>query len=383
MKAHLTEKLLDAQSMAPGERLEIQDDTVEGLSARAYGKADGSTTVTFYWRRFRGGSRKAICLGKRSDVFTLKAAKAAARKRNGELESGKLDTVAKRQVPTLDEAYQTFREHSLVGHVTERSLEGYDKLATHFGDLGRTKINRVRPAAVKSMHASLGETPRTANRVVQLVSRVWEACADDGDTEGRNPCNGVKRFPERARERVLSADELKRLFEALKPEDQAIQDVVTVLLFTGARKSNVCAMRFEDIDGDVWTIPAAQAKGRRAIKVPLVGLVRDIIARRRFEVFEGYVFPARRAGSATPHLRNLQKPWARVCKRAGIEGAVVHDLRRTWASTALASGTAQRTISQGLGHGDLSSIESYAYSSPESVREAAEKVAERFQEVQK
>lgn len=391
-KFAFTERELEKRSRGqrPGSRVDLYDATADGLIARVYRKRSGDASITFYWRRHRHGQRtKLKRLGKRSSVYTLKAAQSEVHQRNGHLEAGKIDVVAKRHVPTLDDAYQTFRAHALLGRVTGRSLEGYDWLATLWGSLGRAPVNRIRPADVKALHARLGsETKRrgkpqhrTANRVVQLLSRVWEACADDGDVDGRNPCHGVRRFPERPRDRVLSADELARFFEALHAESVGVRDLFTVLAFTGARVGNVCAMKFRDIDFEatLWTVPASEAKSRKAIRIPLTDTVVQLLRRRRLAVMGDYVFPSRE-GSKSPHVWRPKGAFERVAARAGITGASPHSLRKSWASIALESGAQQRTISDGLGHGDLSSIEAYAFSTPASVRDAAERVAERLRQ---
>ena len=56
--------------------------------------------------------------------------------------------------------------------------------------------------------------------------------------------HGVKKFKEKSRDRFLHPDELPQFFESLNAEENDnIRDYVYISLFTGARKSNVLAMR--------------------------------------------------------------------------------------------------------------------------------------------
>lgn len=389
MRRHLNEKLIDSLEVVRGERIEVQDQKVVGLVVRVYGQRDGSKSIVFYWRRHQAGRNHVRQLGRRTPgVFGVQEARSEATKLNGMLEARKLDSKPKKNVPTLSQAYERFRKHEPVGRVSQTTLDGYDWLASLWADLGDVKINRVRPADVKDLHARLGAQVkkggkpqhRTANRAVQLLSRVWETAADEGLAEGRNPCRGVKRFRESVRRRVLTADEFARVFEALQHEDRDIRDLFEVLIFTGSRKGAACAMRFADVDGATWTVPVEKSKNRRPITIQLVPRLVALIQRRRKTVVGDYVFPPRRSDSKSPHLVNVRQPWERICKRAGITGATPHDLRRSWATLALGNGMPERVISDGLGHSNQQSVDSYAHSTADAVRRATEAVAAALEE---
>ena len=87
----------------------------------------------------------------------------------------------------------------------------------------------------------------------------------------------------------------------------------------------------------------------------------------------GWVFPARsRAG----HITEPIKAWRRITKRAAIEGANPHDLRRTL-GTALAASGGGAVVSAGLGHMSPQSAKSYVHLSAEVAREHIERAAAR------
>lgn len=66
--------------------------------------------------------------------------------------------------------------------------------------------------------------------------------------DGTNPCMGLKKYKINSRDRFLNIEELKLFFEAIELETQLFQDFFSLLLYTGARKSNVLYMKWVDID---------------------------------------------------------------------------------------------------------------------------------------
>lgn len=79
-------------------------------------------------------------------------------------------------------------------------------------------------------------------------------------------------------------DELPAFFRAVEEEpNRDIRDFVLVALFTGARKSNVLAMRWEDVslDRGEWTIPESDSKTNQELLVVLPGYVVEILRARQ------------------------------------------------------------------------------------------------------
>ena len=75
------------------------------------------------------------------------------------------------------------------------------------------------------------------------------------------------------------------------------------------------------------------------------------------------------------HLKDLQKPWRRVCKAAGREDVRIHDLRHSWASRALALGESLPMIGRLLGHSQVETTARYAHLASDSAHDAAARIA--------
>lgn len=217
-----------------------------------------------------------------------------------------------------------------------------------------------------------------ANRALHLVrtvgnyapARTWLE-----HPEGANPAKTVKANREQSRERFLDADELRRLFVALKAEADTVgRDFILLLLFTGARRGSLAAMRWADVDfaEQVWRVPAESSKSGEPLLVPLVGSAVDVLRglSRLAEPGAVYVFPARTAKSTTPYAQPPVKLWARVRKASGLTDVTMHDLRRTLASWQARQGTSLQVIGKSLGHRSTASTGVYARVDLAPVREA-------------
>ena len=164
-----------------------------------------------------------------------------------------------------------------------------------------------------------------------------------------NPCNGLHRpATPKARERVLSVDEIRWFWQACDAVDSPQMDnaprpfgpLLQLLLLTGARLNEVAGMRRDELseDGSTWNLSGTRTKNKRPHLVPLAPLARELISNVRSKPSPtGYVF------STTSH--SPVSGWSRVKDRLdqamlaiarqqrGSDVMVkpwrLHDLRRT------------------------------------------------------
>jgi integrase len=121
--------------------------------------------------------------------------------------------------------------------------------------LGRRKIRAVTGLEIVRLHNSLQETPYQANRVLAVVSRMFNLAERWGlRPGGSNPVRHVDRFAERKRERFLSEAELARLGKALADAEQARTETaatiaaIRLLVFTGCRLGEILRLRWAQVD---------------------------------------------------------------------------------------------------------------------------------------
>src|SRR5690606_16033298 len=96
-----------------------------------------------------------------------------------------------------------------------------------------------------------------------------------------NPCKGVERNQEEKRHRYLSKAELAKLTTALaEHKDQQACNIIRLLLLTGARRGEVQAVKWEqlDITNGVWTKPGSTTKQKILHRVPLSTPARQLLS---------------------------------------------------------------------------------------------------------
>jgi integrase len=142
-----------------------------------------------------------------------------------------------------------------------------------------------------------------------------------------NPCAHVWRPPpSKPRDRVMSPDEIRRLWKACDAIPVPYGAAVKLLLLLGARLNEVSGMERGELsaDGAVWTIPGIRAKNHRSCVVPLPPLAQEVIATVP-RISERFVFSRNGHGPITGWSGAKHELDAAM----GGPPFVLHDLRRT------------------------------------------------------
>ena len=188
-----------------------------------------------------------------------------------------------------------------------------------------------------------------ANRTRALIHKIF-AFAMTRDILQANPCSGLpKPGEERHRERVLTDSEIVTLWQALDDEQEPIASLYRLLLLTAQRPGEVRAMRWAELDGDLWTIPAEIVKNRRTHPLPLSPQALGVLA--HLEPLTGqheHVIhsPSNRGNGPVKWLSYATRRLREAC---GFEFRP-HDLRRTATSGMAALGTDRVTLAKILNH---------------------------------
>ena len=180
--------------------------------------------------------------------------------------------------------------------------------------------------------------------------------------EWPNPCAHVKKYREVSRDRFLKPDELGRFFAALHDTSttQDFRDYILLSLNTGARRNNVMAMRWNDLDltSAIWVIRVSESKNAASMTIPLTTEALEILQRRKAETSSMFVLFS--SLSKTGHLVEPKRAWLSLLKRAGLEDVKIHDLRRTLGSYMTIAGSNTVAVGKALGHKSPQSTAIYA-----------------------
>lgn len=248
--------------------------------------------------------------------------------------------------------------------------------SAHLSKWADREIQSIKSAEIQDWADELGvASPSAARRAVHQMAAIINWGARRGHHAGPNPCASVDLFNLRSRERFLLPAEIGRLRAALDKQPSIISDFFWLCLLTGARRGNVLAMAWADIDTDLalWRIPTA--KNGDSHLIPLCPAALAILERRRLACSSPWVFPGRRPGQ---HLKEVKRAWRRTIAEAGLSDLRIHDLRRTVGSYMAIAGESQYVIGKALGHKDQRSTAVYARLDLSPVRSALLQVSERL-----
>jgi integrase len=209
----------------------------------------------------------------------------------------------------------------------------------------------------------------TVNRMLQVLRAILRAARDDWEWVDRIP--KVRMLPEpKRRVRWITREEADRLLNALPGH---IAAMARFTLSTGLRESNVTRLEWSQVDLEArraW-VHADQAKGRRAIAVPLnaeaMVVLREQVGKHPTRVFTFRGRPVSKAGTKT---------WRAVLRQVGISDFRWHDLRHTWASWHVQNGTPLQALQELGGWESAEMVRRYAHLSPDHLAEHAEKLAQ-------
>jgi integrase len=186
--------------------------------------------------------------------------------------------------------------------------------------------------------------PVMANRTLAILGRIMNWHAARSDDYASPIVRGMARRKETARERVLTDDELRAVWHAAASPDPVYSAYVRFLLLTAARRDEARRMRWGEIVGDTWVLPAERNKVGQELARPLSGAAQAIIA--ELSRFGEWVFT--RVGKAP--LSGLAPFKIALDRASGTSGWTWHDLRRTSRTLMSRAGVPNEVGERCLGH---------------------------------
>ena len=371
---NFTKKTLDIIAPAPtGKRLYFYDIKIRGLELMV--TEQGSKSFKVY-RKFNGKPVR-VTLGKYPEM-TVENARNEAQRVIAEMLKGSNPNEDKKNVrseTTFGDMFCVFMErHSKQNKKTWKEDESSvnNLLSKWFPK----QLSSITKQEVQLVHEKIKNENGLyrANRMLARIRVIYSKAIEWGWV-GINPAQGVKKFKEKSRDRFLHPDELPRFFESVETEpNTTIKDYIYISLFTGARKSNVLGMRWEDINFErkEWLIP--ETKNGESLRVHLTEKVLSIL-QTRLEQYTKKEWVFESIGK-TGHLVEPKSGWKRILQRAEIKDLRLHDLRRTLGSWQAATGANSYIIGRSLGHKNPQSTAIYARLSIDPIKESVEKATQ-------
>ena len=378
MKLHITEKAVREIVVPPGKKHILIFDTEQvGFAVQKTGTGNMSYIV-MYRDAFK--KQRQDKLGKVGEI-SANAARAMAYANLTHLEHQKKGLPRGRLLlsPTMDafffntllpkvklesRSYEThasiYRNHIQPQFGNRRLNEIVGEEIVDFAGLLREK--RVSGGRwEKSSTRTLSEG--TVKRILILVRHIFnEAIRNKGTHVTVNPTHAIKLTTVRKIVgKFLTREQLKALLRAAEgSQNPDLPDIIRVMGATGLRRDNVLAMRWSWFDEAraILCIPAEDDKAKKGFVLHPSAGVLEVLRSRMKESDSEWVFPNPQTGKPYYSCRNA---WVTAREKAGLPGLRMHDLRHTFASMMLDSGSDIVDVQQALGHTQLKTTAGYLH----------------------
>lgn len=282
------------------------------------------------------------------------------------------------------DAYAVVRKAESPGHTWQQAVvryvkESFDKRTLHDDQVHLRKLSpyldgkRLDQVRMELLWAFVHDrrdqdkvTNATINRALEVVRRICNLAYQEWDWLTKAPRIRMLREPKR-RVRFLTHEEADRLGEAL-PEH--LRPVVRFALATGCRMSEILHLEWSRVDLNrrvAWLDPGTTKNGEGR-GIPLNA---DAVLSLRLVlgVHSQWCFTYR-----GERMQAVGSAWERSLRRAGIENFRFHDLRHTWASWHVMSGTSLQELLELGGWKSFEMVLRYAHLAPEHLADAAKRI---------
>jgi len=277
---------------------------------------------------------------------------------------------------TLDEKPERLWEEAVIRYIEENSHKkslNDDKrilrwLYPHLEGMPLSNINRDRIDRIFE-HAP-HRSPATHNRYTAIIRALLRKAHREWEWISSVPAFRIRKEPH-GKIRWITRQQAMSLIDALPDHLKA---PCRFALATGLRQANVFKLRWDHIDLSrrVAWVTAERSKSSRPISIPLNSdAMAVLLGENEHQQHPRRVFTY--AGKPFDRFENAT--WNRALAAAGLEDFRWHDLRHTWASWHVQSGTSLQKLMELGGWSSYEMVLRYAHLAPDHLRDAAENIS--------
>ena len=350
------------------------DELLPGLAVRV---GHGGTKSFFVGTRVKGRYRR-ITLKPAFPHLELATARSQARQIIADAQGGIGPEVRKKRQEkgTFGALAADFMGDFAHSHRTRKEMQR--KIDVDLAEWRDRPIADISRGEIKELLRVKARTaPISANRLLALISKVFSWAVDEEIIQASPAIRLPRPGEEKDRERVLSAEEIGRLWPAFAELGYPFGDLYKIMLCTAQRRGEVASMKWSQLGPDGWRLPASSAKTKVGHLVPLSTLARAIL--EGLPQIGEHVFIARqdaplqgwsKAKTRIDWIITLDEPWQ------------VEDTRRTAATHMRSLGVDRIVVDKILNHAESGVTKVYDRWSADPEKAAAlERWANRLREL--
>ncbi|MBQ4180297.1 MAG: site-specific integrase, partial [Ruminococcus sp.] len=271
--------------------------------------------------------------------------------------------------------------------------------------IGEIPLNKLTQSDLQKFYADLkknGRKSKVERYGTGVSDRLVRSChatcrtalqkAVDEKLISVNPAIGCKLPPKKAQEmQVLTHEEMRRFLIQSKQDD--FYELALLELATGMRRGEICALKWSDLDfetgalriqrqayhvdhGVVISEPKTKQSCRSIILPPSV---LNVLRQYRETVDSEWMFPSPVKEGEPLNPNGVYRKMVKILDRAQCKRVRFHDLRHTFATTALEHGMDIKTLSAIIGHvSSATTLDIYSHITDDMQANAANKIEKRF-----
>ena len=307
-----------------------------GLRVSAHGAR------SFFVYLGKNGSRRRKTIG-RYGIITLAQARGKAK----ELLAKQTLGLNQSKTITFSEAMKTF-EAQWYPRLKPRTVKDYTGIfSRHYSPkLGKSKLSEMETEEVTNITDKLVKTPTEQRHALVVGGTFFRWCVRRKYMK-HNPLEGIDVPKPRKRKRVLSDDELVRIFRAADVFPEPFRSIVLLLILTGQRRGEIAGLHklWFSHNEQALKFPAEFTKNKREHILPLGPMALSILGSVSPE---GFYFPA---GDGETCFSAFSKNKKALDEATGeMEPWSLHTLRHTFSTNCARWGVAPHIKEMLLNH---------------------------------
>lgn len=329
-----TKRAIDALPHPAKGQVLYRDEMLRGFGLRA-----GAQSKVYFAEGQVQNRTRRVTIG-RADVIGVDTARKRALSILSEMATGVDPTAEKRRAVqesvTLGQAFERFFTTRTT--IAASTRESYQRtINLYLKDWRHTPVTSITRQMILTRHQHIAKANGevTANNVMRHFRSIFNVTAAAHDEFPPNPVNILTQarawYPERRRRGAVAAHDLRAWWLAVIEEPDYSRDFLLIALFTGMRRNEIAALRWEQIDLAERALHIPKTKNGDPLDLPLSDYLVTLLRERRDQAGASpWVFPG---SGRKGHLVETKKFTARVTERSGVV-FTLHDLRRTFITIA-------------------------------------------------
>jgi len=228
-----------------------------------------------------------------------------------------------------------------------------------FGDNNIGQINSFLITGFRNNRAKAVKKS-TVNRELDTIRNMFNKAVEWGYID-KSPYKGVEKYKvNNTNLRILSKEEFNLVCNAASTK---FKPILLIGINTGMRPNEILSLKWDDVNLKQDYLLVKDSKNFEGRYIPIHPKLRNVLIELKENSNSECVFEG---------IKYIYKQWRKAHKLSGIKHCRFYDLRHTFASNLVMNGVDLVTVSQLMGHKDLSMTKRYSHPTPEHKKKAIE-----------